>query len=377
MNAISGASAATATPAATQSAHPDPALDERGVVFRGDGEPKTPGGIVRRLAELEAESALSPDNYSLGGSVEALERHFAGLLGTEAAIFMPTGTLANHLAIRRHCGTRPRAIVQEQSHLYHDSGDCVTRLSAINLVPLAPGRPHFTADELDEALGASTGGRVLNEVGAVMIESPVRRQSGRVVPIDVMRQLTQLCRERGIPTHLDGARLFMMAGATGIRAADYAALFDTTYVSLYKYFGAHFGAILCGTADFVDGLYHERRLFGGGLPASYFAAALALSGSRGFEERFGAAMDKAVRLFEELNTLSGISVGRFENGSNIFPVDFDDGVDAHLVAERLAGRGVFVYPQEGQQDSFTLTVNTTILRQSNDEIVGAFSAALG
>ena len=165
-------------------------------------------------------------------------------------------------------------------------------------MPLAPGRPHFTADELAEALGASTGGRVLNEVGAVMIESPVRRQSGRVVPIDVMRQVTQLCRERGIPTHLDGARLFMMAGATGIRAADYAALFDTTYVSLYKYFGAHFGAILCGSADFVDGLYHERRLFGGGLPASYFAAALALSGAQGFEERFGDAMDKAGRLFE-------------------------------------------------------------------------------
>ena len=87
-------------------------------------------------------------------------------------------------------------------------------------------------------------------------------------------------------------------------------------------------------------------------------------------------MDKARRLFEELNTLSGVGVGRFENGSNIFPVDFDDGVDAHQVAERLAGRGVYIYPQEGQQDSFTLTVNTTILRQSNDEIVGAFSAAL-
>ena len=164
MNAISGASAATATPAVTQSAPPDPALDERAVVFRGDGEPKTPAGHrAARLAELEAESALSPDNYSLGGSVEALERHFAGLLGTEAAIFMPTGTLANHLAIRRHCGTRPRAVVQEQSHLYHDSGDCVTRLSAINLVPLAPEptplhgrRARRDARRVQPAAGCST-----------------------------------------------------------------------------------------------------------------------------------------------------------------------------------------------------------------------------
>lgn len=373
MNAIS---AATATPAAAQPAPPDPALDDRAVVFRGDGEPKTPAGMISRLAELEARSALSPDNYSLGGSVEALERHFAETLGTEAAIFMPTGTLANHLAIRRHCGTRPRAIVQEQSHLYHDSGDTVTRLSAINLVPLAPGRPHFTAEELEDTLDASTSGRVINEVGAVMIESPVRRQSGKVVPIDVMRQITDLCRERGIPTHLDGARLFMMSAATGIPAADYAALFDTTYVSLYKYFGAPFGAILCGSAEFVEGLYHERRLFGGGLPASYFAAALALEGAKGFEERLAAAMDKAGLLFDRLNSLPGISVGRYENGSNIFPVDFDDGVDAHLVAEKLAERGVFIHPREGSQDSFALTVNTTILRQTNDDIVDAFSAAL-
>ena len=369
MNAISGAS--TATPAA-----PAPALDDRAVVFRGDGEPKTPAGMISRLAELDAQSALDPDNYSLGGSVEALERHFAEMLGTESAIFMPTGTLANHLAIRRHCGTRPRAIVQEQSHLYHDSGDTVTRLSAINLVPLAAGRPHFTADELEETLEASVSGRVINEVGAVMIESPVRRQSGQVVPIDVMRQITRMCRERGIPTHLDGARLFMMSAATGIPAADYAAMFDTTYVSLYKYFGAPFGAILCGSAAFVDGLYHERRLFGGGLPASYFAAALALEGAQGFEERFGAAMDKAGRLFERLNALPGISIGRYENGSNIFPVDFDDGVDAHLAAEKLAERSVFIHPREGSQDSFALTVNTTILRQSNDDIVDAFSAAL-
>lgn len=376
MNAISGASAATAAPAAAQPAPPDPALDDRAVVFRGDGEPKTPAGMISRLAELDAQSALDPDNYSLGGSVEALERHFAGMLGAEAAIFMPTGTLANHLAIRRHCGTSPRAIVQEQSHLYHDSGDTVTRLSSINLVPLAPGRPHFTAEELDDTLDASVSGRVINEVGAVMIESPVRRQSGKVVPIDVMRQITDLCRERGIPTHLDGARLFMMSAATGIPAADYAALFDTTYVSLYKYFGAPFGAILCGSAEFVDGLYHERRLFGGGLPASYFAAALALEGAKGFEERLGAAMDKAGLLFERLNSLPGIHVGRYENGSNIFPVDFDDGVDAHLAAEKLAERSVFIHPREGSQDDFALTVNTTILRQTNDEIVDAFSAAL-
>ena len=91
------------------------------------GEPQSADLLLGRLAEIQSESGLSPDNYSLGGSVADLENHFAAALGKESAIYMPTGTLANHLAIRALCGGKPRAIVQEQSHLYHDCGDCVTR----------------------------------------------------------------------------------------------------------------------------------------------------------------------------------------------------------------------------------------------------------
>ena len=114
-----------------------PTDSEISVVFRGDGEPGTPGGVIRRIAEFEEKHGLERDSYSLGGTVKRMEELFAEMLGKEAAIFMPTGTLANHLAIRRHCGLKPRAVVQEQSHLYNDTGDCVDRLSGIKLVPLA------------------------------------------------------------------------------------------------------------------------------------------------------------------------------------------------------------------------------------------------
>ena len=151
------------------------------VIFRGDGDPTPPGLLVRQLAELDSDAALDQDSYSLGGNVEELERRFAEALGKEAAIFMPTGTLANHLAIRALCGGNPRAVVQEQSHLYNDTGDGVTQLSGINLVPLAKDRACFTLDEVKAAVSASNSGRVANPVGAVMIESPVRRQMGRVI----------------------------------------------------------------------------------------------------------------------------------------------------------------------------------------------------
>ena len=361
----------------SQPAAPDRPLDpDEAVVFRGDGEPKTPERALRALAEFHAETGLEMDNFSLGGTVERLESTFAEMLGTEASIFMPTGTLANHLAIRKHCGTRPRAIVQEQSHLYNDTGDSVAQLSSINLVPLAKDRPYFTLDELDEAVTRSETGRVANPVGAVMIESPVRRQAGQIMPYAEMEAATDYCRRHDIPTHLDGARLYMMSAATGIEPREYAALFDTVYVSLYKYFDAPIGAILAGSSGFVAGMYHDRRTFGGGLNAAYLPAALALKGIQGFEERFAAAMRQARELFDQLNELGAIRIETFEHGSNIFPLGLDERVDVDMFIDALGTHGVQVSPDEADPSRVYLTVNTTILRKSNAQLLEAFAYAL-
>jgi threonine aldolase len=206
------------------------------IVFSGDGEPQSPESTVERLGELLASGKLQPDTYSLGGSVEEFELRMADELGKEAAIWMPTGTLANHLALRRHSKTRSRVILQEQSHIYQDEGDALARLSGLNAVPLAHERPYFTTEEMRTALDHSVRGRVLNPVGAVSIESPVRRQAGQVMPWDEMKAVSELCRTEGIPVHLDGARIFMMSAATGIGVKEYADLFDSVYISTWKYF---------------------------------------------------------------------------------------------------------------------------------------------
>ena len=289
---------------------------------------------------------------------------------------MPTGTLANHLAIRKLCGIKPRAIVQEQSHLYNDSGDCVTRLSNINLIPLAKGDPYFTLDTLKTAVEQAESGRVINPIGAVMVESPVRRQLGRIMPFDEMKVVTDYCRDRQIGSHLDGARLYMMSGATGIPPADYAVLFDTVYVSLYKYFGAPFGAILAGTAEFMDGLYHDRRMFGGGLASANFAAALALQGIDGFEERFNLAMTRASVLFETINALESITVEPFEHGSNIFPLKLASDVDGTRFVETLEAHSVSVSAPDDHAGRIMLTVNPTVLRQDIQELHCAFERAI-
>ena len=366
----------TAQPTQTGRIPIEDPLQDKLVSFGGDGEPKSPRSMLQTLIEFEEEVGFEADSYSLGGNVQQAEEKFAEMLGKEAAIFMPTGTLANHLAVRILCGNKPRAIVQEQSHLYQDSGDCVSRLSSINLLPLAKDRPHFTVEELKQAVEGSEEGRVLTPVGALMIESPVRRQDGKVVPFDEMQAITDYCRERGIGTHLDGARLYMMSGATGIPAKKYASLFDTVYVSLYKYFGAPFGSVLAGTAEFCDGLYHDRRMFGGGLPSANFAAVLALKGADGFEERFNSAIKRATTLFDKLNTLAGIHIGRIENGSNIFPMDLSRDIDLDKFVKILQEHSVSVSVGDSDTRRSTLRVNTSILRQDVGTLFDAFRAAL-
>lgn len=366
----------TAQPTQTTRIPIEDPLQDKLVSFGGDGEPKSTRSMLQTLIEFEEEVGLEADSYSLGGNVQQVEEKFAEMLGKEAAIFMPTGTLANHLAVRMLCGDKPRAIVQEQSHLYQDSGDCVSRLSNINLLPLAKDRPHFTVEELKQAVEGSEEGRVLTPVGALMIESPVRRQDGKVVPFDQMQAITDYCRERGIGTHLDGARLYMMSGATGISAKTYASMFDTVYVSLYKYFGAPFGSVLAGTTEFCDGLYHDRRMFGGGLASANFAAAVALKGAEGFEERFNDAIKRATTLFDKLNTLAGIHVGRIDNGSNIFPIDLSRDLDLEKFVKILQEQSVSVSLGDPDSRRGTLRVNTSILRQDVETLFAAFRSAL-
>ncbi len=349
---------------------------EHSVFLYGDDAPPSNIQFIGQLKDISDARKMTADNYSIGGEVAELESIMAKKLGKAASVFFPTGTLANHVAIRQLCLPKTRAIVPEQSHIYQDSGDSVQQLSGINLVPLGGSNPYFDLPELKEALARSMNGRVINPVGVVVIETPVRRCFGRSMPYEKMLSITDYCRERGVPTHLDGARLFIASAFTNVTLEKYSALFDTVYISMWKYFKAPYGAILAGSKEFCENLFHIRRMFGGSLPFSSLSAALALNGLKHFEKDAQLAVSQSKELISLLSKIPNLKVNHYEDESNIIPIEFSSNVDLQNLERNLRSKGVFINPETSDQNTIHFTMNTTILRKPNQKLLKIFTAAL-
>jgi threonine aldolase len=353
--------------------------EDRVVHFRSDGLGLSPGEYARLLARLAEEDAITADEFSREGIVAALEERMAALLGKEMAVFVPSGTLANHLALRLLARQGRRVLVQRESHIYNDSGDCVQELSGLSLIPLAPQRATFTLDEVMAEVARAEEGRVATPVGAISIESPVRRVLGEVFDFAEMQRIAAFARERRIGLHLDGARLFLAAPFTGIAPATYSALFDTVYVSLYKYFNAAGGAVLAGPRRLLENLYHQRRMFGGSLRQAWPYAAVALHYLDGFNKRFACAASAADTLFEALREHGGGVILRSAAATNVTRL-LVSGRDAAALPERLLVRGIAIRPalrSSSEGAEFELFTNETILRRPIAEIIEIFAKALG
>jgi threonine aldolase len=349
--------------------------EERPVKLYGDGLGLSPREYVDVLSRIVEEKGIEEDDYSRGGVVEELEETMAAALGKERAIYFATGTLANHVALRVLAGERKRVIVPYDSHVYNDSGDCAQQLSQLNLVPLASDTATFTLEQVREIVARTSTGRVETGVGALLIESPVRRKLGETFDYEEMKRISSFARDNGIKTHLDGARLYMASGFSGISPREYASHFDTVYVSLWKYFNAASGAILAGPREVIDELYHMRRMFGGGLPAAWPFAAVVLHYFASFEADFAAAVRTAKNFFSELRALPSFDIGMIPNGSNIFRMAVR-GTDPRGFRDNLRTHGVLLPPPRGESGEFLVTVNATWNRTDAGTLAEKFKASI-
>lgn len=367
-----GQTAGTQTQTAQKNpAPPSPSATSKSVALVGDAAPFSPAEQVQHLATLLTQHPDAGDSYLKGGAVEDLEHQFSTLLGKEDCVFMPTGTLANNLAIRILSGNKRHVLVQEESHLYRDESDAASILSGLTLVPLAPGKASPTFDEVAARIDDAEKGPYPIAVGAISLESPVRRQDGAGVPLATVQQVSRLAHSKGIGMHLDGARLPLFNGLPGFDMQAYTAPFDTVYISLYKYLRAGSGAVLAGTRSQMAEARDLRHVYGSMICHGWQSALPALDALNGFSQRFTAARQTADLFLANLQKSGGFVPTSVENGSNITRIaiaperrpGLRDRLRQHDIRAALAK----------DDASMLFFVNESITRRPVNELVAAFT----
>lgn len=354
-----------------------PTKDSEAVYFINDGIFYRPEDFINKLQEISTANPIERDSYGEGGAMEKLLMKFIEITGKEAAVYLPTGTLANQLAVSHLCGNNTKAFVQETSHIYRDEGDAAQTLFNKRLIPLAEGKAHFTLGQLKEAITYHKEGEAfVGGVGAVSIETPVRRCDNQAFPVGEIKKISAYCKEQGYKMHLDGARLHMATAFTNASVKEYAKYFDTVYMCLYKYLGATGGAVLCGDKVVIDQMHHLIKIHGGGIFTNWPNASIALHHLNIIDEVMEKIKVKSAGLLNLFSQLKGLKVNQVVNGTNQFNVSIADGIDPVKLNTRLRGAHNIVFGLPRADGFVKIKVNPTLLRRDNQQIFDAFQDAI-
>ncbi len=298
--------------------------------------------VTQPTAEMRQVMAQAPVGDDVLGddpSVNELEAYVADLLGKEAAVYMPSGTMTNQVALRSHTQPGDEIFLEAEAHIYYYEGGAPAALSGVSCRLIAGEGGVFSAADLEQALRPLDPHFPRSRL--VCLENTHNRSGGRIFPLSAIEAIAHLCRRQQLALHLDGARFWNACVATGIREADYAAPFDTLSVCFSKGLGAPVGSALVGTSAQMAIARRFRKMFGGGMRQAGMIAAGALYALKYHRDRLSEDHENAQRLALGLQGLKGIVVDPSAVQTNI--VNFEiPGLAAEEVVKGLAQRGVAV-----------------------------------
>lgn len=262
--------------------------------------PRSPKATLAALAERTPDE-LDADRYGLGGLIADFEAEIAALLGKPAAVFMPSGTMAQPIAMRLWSVERGKPVIgyHPTCHLEIHEHKAYSFLHGMRSIEIGSPVRLFTLGDLRA---------VKDDLGALLIELPQREIGGQLWPWDELLEITAYARERGIPIHMDGARLWEAGPFYGKPYAEICAPFDSVYVSFYKGIGGIAGSILAGPEPFVDAARIWQRRSGGNLIALYPYVLSAKYGLADHLPKMPLYVDKARRIAARLSAIEGITV---------------------------------------------------------------------
>jgi len=347
------------------------------VNFIYDGLALSPQEYLEKLNEINKKKPIEPDFYGSGGTTKLIEEEFAKITGKEKAIFLPTGTMANQLAIKLLNENNTKVIVPENSHIFRDEADAAQSVHNKRLIPVGKGKSYFDITDLKNEIDYTNNNEVFKSgLGTVVIENPVRRADGTFVPIDVIKNISKYCKENNYKMHLDGARIHIASAFNKISLLEYASYFDTVYISLYKYLNAAGGAMLCGDAKIIDQISHQIKILGGTIYKSWNYTSMALHYLEGINERWSEVVMKSEKLITALNQLNGISITGFNNGTNIYALTLSNDISLKKLAVFLYNEHNIWLGRANDKGIVKFTVNESLLTRDNKDILDAWKKGI-
>ncbi len=294
-----------------------------------------------RKAMVEAE--VGDDVFLEDPAVNRLQEMVADLLGKEAALFVPSGTMGNQIAMRCHTQPGDEVICEAGAHFLHYELGGIAVLSGVHARTIHGVRGMITAEQI--ATMVRPAAYYMPTTKLIALENTHNSAGGTIFPVEEIAKIAKFARQHGLRLHLDGARLWNACAATKISPKEYASTCDSVSVCFSKGLGAPVGSALVGSREFIERARRVRKMFGGGMRQVGILAAAALYALEHNRERLLEDHGNAKKLAAGLANLSGVRIDHESVQTNIVMIDLSQTrLGAAATVAALRQEGVWVVP---------------------------------
>jgi len=284
---------------------------ERWSDFRSDTVTKPTEAMRRAMAEAEVGDDVLGDDPT----VQKLESLAAEIMGKEAALFVPSGTMGNAVAVKVWTRELEEVILEARSHIYNMESTHLTFISRVNPRPLPSWRGAMDPDDVARQIRLPSVHTPRTSL--ICLENTHNNWSGAVIPLDNIKAIKEVADRYGVKIHLDGARIFNASVASGVPVKEYAKFVDSIMFCLSKGLSAPVGSMLAGPKEFIDQARRVRKALGGGMRQAGVLAACGIISLTQMVDRLKEDHDRAKRLARAIAELPGISLNPEEIETNI------------------------------------------------------------
>lgn len=273
---------------------------------------------------------VGDDVFGEDPTVNKLQERVAELLGKEAALYVPSGTMGNQLCIKAHTQPWDELICDKDAHIYNYESGSIAGLSHVQVIPVSGNRGIFTAEQVEEVIRPEA--YYLPKTRLVCVENTHNRGGGSIFPIEEIKRIKEVVDKYNLKFHLDGARLWNASIATGISLSDYAKYFDSVSVCLSKGLGAPVGSVIAGSKEFIKLAHRYRKAWGGGMRQAGILAAAGLYAIENNFQRLAEDHRRAKYFAEEISKISRVKLNPDDVQTNIVLFEVD-GLTAQEVCQ--------------------------------------------